>query len=204
MDDVQRTIANARDRLFGNVYIPVSEKVLSTCDPDAAYIQKGGRDPVVGYKPQVVRSRQGFIPYLCVPQGNAADSKQAEHVVERVIKSTGVIPHLLSFDDGYAAKKVREALLQMGIEDVSISGSKGKRIIPEEDWDSETYREARRNRSAVESLMSVLKGYLRFGQMSVRGLDKAHRSMLQIALAYNMLRCIQRKEEIQKLKAQAA
>jgi hypothetical protein len=45
----------------------------------------------------------------------------------------------------------------MGVKDISISGAKGKKLTELEDWESETYQDARRERSAVESLMFTIK-----------------------------------------------
>jgi IS5 family transposase len=198
-ENIFRTIQNTHKRLFENKYVPAKDKVLSISDPDAAFIKKGGREPVVGYKPQLVRSKQGFIAELVLPWGNASDSGQLVPVIEKTIEKTSVLPDLVNADDGYASTMARQHLQNEGIETVNISGAKGKRIISEEDWDSDIYREARRNRSAVESLMSIMKGCFGFGRMTVRGLDKVYRSMLQKALAYNLLRCIYRIE--QSLKA---
>ena len=196
--DAQRTIQNARIRLSDQISVPAKEKILSISDQDAAYIQKGGREPVVGYKPQLVRSKEGFIANLVLPLGNASDAAQFVPVIEQTIKNTGVVPELVNGDDGYASARGRKLLLDMGIKVVNISGSKGKKIIPEEDWDSDIYREARRNRSAVESLMSIMKGCFGLGRMCVRGFDNVYRSMLQKALAYNFLRCVFRKNALLK------
>jgi len=188
--DVSRTILNARNRLFKGISVKAKEKVLSISDPEAAFIKKGGREPVVGYKPQLVRSKQGFVVSLVLPPGNASDSEQFVPVIEQAIKNTGVLPDLVSADDGYSSKGARKYLLDKGVDVVNISGSKGKKIIPDDDWNSDLYKEARRNRSAVESLMSIMKGCFGLGRMFVRGLDNVRRSMFQKAVAYNFLRCI--------------
>ena len=188
--DVSRTILNARNRIFQGVSVKAKEKVLSISDPEAAFIKKGGREPVVGYKPQLVRSKQGFVVSLVLPPGSASDSGQFVPVIEQAIKNTGVLPHLVSADDGYSSQSARKYLLDKGVNIVNISGSKGKKIISDDDWNSDLYKEARRNRSAVESLMSIMKGCFGLGRMFVRGLDNVRRSMLQKALAYNFLRCI--------------
>ena len=54
--DAIRVIAYAEDRVFHGKTLPSTEKVLSISDSDAAYIKKGNRNPVIGYKPQIVRS----------------------------------------------------------------------------------------------------------------------------------------------------
>jgi hypothetical protein len=40
-------------------------------------IQKGNRNAVIGYKPQVIRSEAGFISAIIVKEGNVSDSKES-------------------------------------------------------------------------------------------------------------------------------
>ena len=72
--DAKRVVEYAHDRVFHEKKLPSTQKVLSLSDGSAAYIKKGSRNPVIGYKPQLVRSENGFVTSLIVPQGNAADS----------------------------------------------------------------------------------------------------------------------------------
>ena len=75
-----------------------------------------------------------------------------------------------------------------GIDAVSISGSKGKYLISEEDWESELYKEARRNRSAVESLIFVLKYSYEFDRLRRRGIDAVREELLEKAIIHNFSR----------------
>ena len=129
------------------------EQIYSISDRSARFIKKGGRKTVFGYKIQLGRSANGFISSVLVPEGNAADSDQLFPMVTEHIERTRVIPNLVSTDDGYSSAKERNRVLGLGVKDVSISGSKGKKITPEEDYLSETYVQARSDRSAVESLI---------------------------------------------------
>ena len=81
--------------------MPSSEKVIGISDGDAAFIVKGGWNTVVGYRPQLGRSGQGFVSALIVPRGNAADNAQLVDVVLDHWDRTGVLPGLVSSDDGY-------------------------------------------------------------------------------------------------------
>ena len=54
--------------------VDIKDKIVSLSDEDASMIVKGQRDPVVGYKPQIGRSENGFITAIIVPEGNASDS----------------------------------------------------------------------------------------------------------------------------------
>jgi IS5 family transposase len=202
--DAKRVVEYAADRVFHDKKLPSTQKVLSLSDGSAAYIKKGGRDPVIGYKPQLVRSEKGFVTSLIVPEGNAADSIKLEPAIREAIERTGVIAQLVSTDDGYASAKGRDQLLSMGVKTISISGSKGKKLTALQDWESEVYRDARRNRSAVESLMFTIKDEFEFGQLARRGIDAVRDELLGKVLAYNCSRIIlMKKRRRERLEAAA-
>ena len=188
--DAQRVIDYASDRVFHEKKLPSTEKVLSLSDGSAAYIKKGDHNPMIGYKPQLVRSENGFVTSLLVPEGNAADAINLVPAIADSIRRTSVVADLVSTDDGYASAKGRDALREMGIADVSISGAKGKKLTTLEDWESETYRDARRYRSAVESLMFTIKDGFAFGELGRRGIDAVRAELLEKVLAYNCCRSI--------------
>jgi len=196
--DAGRVIEYAWDRVFHEKKRPSTEKVLSLSDGSAAYIKKGNRNPVIGYKPQLVRSGTGFVTSLLVPEGNAADSVKLVPAIKDSIKRTGVVAELVSTDDGYASAKGRDELHELGVSHISISGAKGKKLTTPEDWESETYRDARRCRSAVESLMFTIKDGFAFGELGRRGIDAVRDELLEKVLAYNCCRSIlmrQRQQE---------
>ncbi|MDA0348617.1 MAG: transposase [Verrucomicrobia bacterium] len=202
--DAKRVVEYAADRVFHGKQLPSTEKVLSLSDGSAGYIKKGGRDPVIGYKPQLVRSKNGFVTSLMVPQGNAADSIKLVPAIRESIERTGVIAELVSTDDGYASAKGRGQLLKMGVKILSISGAKGKKLTDPQDWDSDVYRDARRNRSAVESLMFTIKDGFEFGELGRRGIDAVRNELLEKVLAYNCCRItLVRKRHLEKLKQAA-
>jgi hypothetical protein len=168
--------------------IPIGQKVLSLSDPQVGFIAKGQRDPVIGYKPQVARSREGFVTGLLLPAGNASDSGQLLPMIEAVIASTQVTPRVVSVDDGYASAANVAALRDKKIEVISISGSKGRRLTSREDWQSDAYAEARDLRSAAESLMFTLKDGFSFDAVARRGLAAVEGELLEKVLAYNLCR----------------
>ena len=202
--DAKRVVEYAADRVFHGKQLPSTEKILSLSDGSAGYIKKGGRDPVIGYKPQLVRSKNGFVTSLMVPQGNAADSIKLVPAIRESIERTGVVAELVSTDDGYASAKGRDQLLKMGVKILSISGAKGKKLTDPEDWDSDAYRDARRNRSAVESLMFTIKDGFEFGELGRRGIDAVRDELLEKVLAYNCYRItLMKKRRLEKLKQAA-
>ena len=177
-------------RMLDGAQRPADQKVLSLTDPAAAFITKGGRDPVIGYKPQVARSPQGFVAGLVVPGGNASDAVQLQPLINDVAQRTGMRPHTVSADDGYASATNRAQLLASGIEHVSFCGAKGKKITPPLEWNDPDAQDLRRQRSAVESLIFVLKHGYGFGRLRRRGIDAVRVELLQKAIAHNFYRVV--------------
>lgn len=190
----------ARRRVLEGQTVAAADKVLSLADPDAAFIQKGGREPVIGYKPQLGRSRNGFVTALRLSQGNTADATELVPLVRDSVVRTGVVPTEVITDDGYASKAGRNELLAMEIGSVVISGSKGRKLTPVQEWDSDAAAQARSDRSAVESLIFTLKFVHEFGQMRRRGLEPVRAEMLEKVIAHNFRRMVQ----VRSLKAQQA
>ena len=180
----------AEERIFEDKVRPAAEKLLSLADGEAAYIEKGGREAVIGYKPQLARSAQGFVPALLVPEGNAADSTQLVPLVQQIQERTGITPHDVSTDDGYTSQQGRDALLATGVEQISFSGSKGKKLLSEEEWNDPAYVAARRQRSAIESLISVLKHVFSFGHLRRRGREEVYAELLEKVIAYHFSRML--------------
>jgi len=83
-------IVNASLRVLQEEPVPSADRVTSISDPDAAFISKGQRDTVVGYRPQLSKSEKGFVTGLIVPEGNAADSGQAMPLCNQTVARTGV------------------------------------------------------------------------------------------------------------------
>ena len=133
--------------------------------------------------------------------GNAADSAQLVPCIRKAVERTGRIAELVGGDDGYSSQKGMDGLKELGVEIVSISGAKGKRITDPEDWESAAYQKARTNRSAVESLMFTLKDGYAFGRVSRRGIDAVRSELTEKALAYNFCRSIEiRKRQAEELR----
>lgn len=178
-------------RVFEGKSTKSSERILSLSDEAAAFISKGDRQPVIGYKPQLARSRSGLITALLVPEGNAADSSMLVPLVEEAKAITGVTPLLASFDDGYPSGLGLDALIATGVQIPSFSGSKGKKLLGEELWEATPFEYARRYRSAAESLMFCLKHCHEFGRLRRRGIEEVRQELLGKAITYNFCRIIE-------------
>ncbi len=78
----------------------------------------------------------------------------------------------------------------MGIKIVSISGAKGKKITPENDWNSDDYKYARADRSAVESTIFTLKYMFEFGKLRRREIDNVREELLEKVIVFNFYKMI--------------
>jgi len=163
-----------------------ADRTLSVSDSDAAWIEKGGRDAVFGYRVQVARSGEGFITAIDVPRGNVADSVQLQPMVTAHKDNTGVMPNQVSVDDGYSSAANVAKLTEWGVQDISISGSKGKKLLDASDWDSDTYRDLRAIRSSAEASIFVLKHSFGFDRPRRHGRDKIEAEFLEKTLAHNL------------------
>jgi hypothetical protein len=186
-------------RIMAEEEVPVAEKIISLSDSDASFIVKGGWNTVVGYRPQLARSGSGFVTALVLPRGNAADSRHLVAMVKEQITNTGVIPAMTSADDGYSSQEGREEVLGLGVEVVSISGAKGKRLLEAQQWKSRPYRQARAERSAIESLVFTLKEGFEFGEMARRSHENVLAEMLEKVLAYNISQIIRVRKRLSEL-----
>ena len=194
IEAIGQVAAAGERRILEGEKVPSSEKVVSLSDRDAAFIVKGGWNTVIGYRPQLGRSGQGFVSALIVPVGNAADSAQLVDVVLEHWERSGVRPEVVSCDDGYSNQSARKELLEAGVKVVSISGAKGKKITPAQEWNRPEYRAARANRSAVESLMFTLKDGYEFGQLLRRENENVRAELTEKVLAYNIGQIIRVRE----------
>lgn len=199
LEDVEHVFVYAALLLLKRKNIPNGLKLLSIADPDVGYIQKGGRVPVIGYKPQIALSGNGFICGYITPVGNASDTSQLIPVLKQVIENTMRIPSLVSVDDGYTSEDNLNDALELGIPTVSFSGSKGKRIT-EDFWDTTINKYARNKRSAVESVMFTLKDGHNFGQLARRGIEAVHAEELEKIIAYNFRQILRVKARFNSLK----
>jgi len=188
--DVCHIHVRCEERVLEGRKLKGTHRVLSTADRAASWIAKGDRVPVVGYKPQIARSPNGLVTAMLVPEGNAADSAMLMPLVCGAVANTGVVPRVGSFDDGYTSADNLRKMNEFGIPDVSFSGAKGLRLLGEEVYNGETLKEARRNRSAVESLMFSLKHCHEFGQIRRRGMEAVRAELTGKTIVYNFCRII--------------
>ena len=163
---------------------------LSISDQSASIIMKGGWERTFGYRPQLSFSKSNLVTALIVPEGNAADQAQYISLVEVTIENTGVIPKVVSADDGYTGAEQMSECLALGVKIVSFSGARGKALLGEEKWNSEPYQEARRERNGAESGIGVLKAAERFGQLATCGIENVRGEFLEKVISCNAIKIV--------------
>jgi hypothetical protein len=89
-----------------------------------------------------------------------------------------------------------EEVQRLGVKVVSISGAKGKKLIEAQQWKSRPYRQARAERSAIESLVFTLKEGFEFGEMARRTHENVLAEMLEKMLAYNISQIIRLRKKL--------
>jgi hypothetical protein len=95
-----------------------------------------------------------------------------------------------------ALEQGREEVLGLGLKVVSISGAKGKKLIEAQQWKSQPYRQARAERSAMESLVFTLKEGFEFGEMMRRTHKNVLAEMLEKVLVYNISQIIRVRKKL--------
>lgn len=188
LEECSLAMESARLRVLQGKTVEAGKKSYSVSDPDAYMVVKGQRDPVIGYKPQIGRSLNGFITCFEVERGNPADSARLLALVEQCENNTGVNLAEVSTDDGYTSERNLGALLAKGVEFVSFSGAKGRKVLGEELWDSPEYKALRDDRSAVESTIFTVKHKFNLRSFCRRGLSGVGMELAATVFAFNLWR----------------
>ena len=77
-----------------------------------------------------------------------------------------------------------------------LSGAKGKKLIEAQQWKSQPYRQARAQRSAIESLVFALKVGFECAHMMRRTHENVLAEMLEKVLAYNVSQIIRVRKKL--------
>lgn len=184
LHNAELCVSNAKDRILKGKQVPNDQKVTGISDCDASIISKGTKPLVFGYKPQIGRCGNGFIVSIINPVGAISDQSMGVELVKQAIANTGVTPKAVSYDDGYTNEETRTKLTEMGVELVSFAGANGKRITPDEEYESKKLQKLRNERSMVESTMAQLKRDFDLDRFSRRGISAVTQE-LKAAGAYH-------------------
>lgn len=159
-----RQIDQIERRVIKGEKIPHEEKVFSIFEPHTEWINKGksGVPMELGLNVCILEDQYGFILHHKVMQ----EISDSEIAVEMIKETIGIFPKLssCSFDKGFYSKSNKEEIDKML--EFCILPKKGKLSKEElEDENRETFKQFRRQHSAVESAINALE---------VHGLDKCY------------------------------
>lgn len=159
----------------------------SVADPDAAFIKKGHRPTVFGYRPHLACSDAGLVVGMDLTSGNPSDAKRMLPLLSVISEWTGTVPEAASFDSGYCSKANFAAAKASGIKTISFAGGKGRMLLGT-DWDSAVMRHLRRRRNAIEALIGHFKQCYGLRRFYERNLKAARHQLLRSIIAYNFER----------------
>jgi hypothetical protein len=104
----------------------------SDADLDAAFIKKGHRPTVFGYRPHLACSDAGFVVGMDLTSGNPSDAKRMLWLLDTVKRWTGTTPESASFDSGYCSRPNLQAAHRKGVKTISFAGGKGRNLLGDE------------------------------------------------------------------------
>lgn len=168
-----------------------ARKIYSMSDDDAVFIKKGGRETVFGYRPSFAFSASGFLTAFTLETGNTSDSKAFIKCLEKSEQMTEKTPAMISVDDGYCSSENLNHAIQNGTALISFSGSKGRKLLGDDVYESENYQLARNLRSISEAGISKLKNYHNLARYTVCGIKRVRQQTLIKAIGFNLERLCQ-------------
>ena len=192
LENIRKAIEQSRRRICeGKKPRAQGGMPLSVSDPAASFIEKGSWDRTFGYRPQLGFSATNLVTAIIVPEGNASDQSQLCPVIEMGIANTGIVPRVVSVDDGYTGAAQLEQSKALGVEIVSFSGARGKKLLGQERWESDSYTQARRARNGAESGIYVLKKKAGFEQLAANGMERVRGELYEKVLACNGFKLVE-------------
>ena len=157
-NDAELLIDQIKRRVMNGQTIPQNEKIFSIFERHTEWISKGkaGVPVELGLKVCIVKDQYGFILHHHVME-NETDDKIAVSIVEETQKRFLDFKSC-SFDKGFHSKPNQEKLHE--ILDHVILPRKGKLSeAAKKIEDTEIFKEAKRNHSAVESSINALENH---------------------------------------------
>lgn len=173
------------------------EEHLAVDERDARIIRKGQRQDNFGYKLQAGFSGNGLITALILDVGNTSDSASFLPLLQQTINRVEVTPKIGTVDDGYsAAENWQEATEVYKLEVMSISGAKGRKLLGEEIYNSQEYKNARNIRGKYEFPFFILKHMQDMQRMKRVGVKAVRREITEKVIAFNTIRAIQLRKQM--------
>lgn len=200
MMHAQRQIDQIDRRVLNDEVIPHGEKVFSIFEPHTEWISKGkaGVPVELGVRVSVLEDQYQFILHHRI-MWKETDDKVAVPIIEEALRRFPMI-NQCSYDKGYYSKD-NVIVLNECLDNV-ILPKKGRCNKDEQAWEnSEPFRQARRQHSAVESCINNLevRGLDRCLSYGVDGFER-HVGLAIVATNIHRMGLILQRQEREKLK----
>lgn len=152
----KKVVDQTRRRVLDGETVSAKDKVLSIFEPHTDIIIKDRRETQFGHKLCLTAGASSLVVDVVVENGNPADAKLVEPMLDRVIDIYGKAPRQAALDGGFASHANLGSAKARGVEDVCFTKGRG---IPVTDMvkDSWVYKRLRRFRAGVEGVISFLK-----------------------------------------------
>jgi IS5 family transposase len=166
--------------------VPASDKVVSIFEPHTDIIVKDRRETHYGHKLCLTAGASGLVLDCVIESGNPADSTLAVKMIERQVDIFGRPPRQAAFDGGFASNDNLAAIKALKVEDVSFSKRRGLAIsdMVKSTW---VYRQLKRFRAGIESIISFLKRSFGWERCTWRSLESFKAYTWTSVVAANLL-----------------
>lgn len=156
IDLTSRVLDQTRRRVLQGETVPAADKVVSIFEPHTDIIVKDRRETHYGHKLCLTTGASGLVLDCVIEGGNPADSTLAVKMIERQVAIFGEPPRQAAFDGGFASINNLAEIKKLAVEDVSFSKRRGIAIsdMVKSAW---VYRQLKRFRAGIESIISFLK-----------------------------------------------
>lgn len=182
----QQVLDQTRRRVLNGESVPAAEKIVSIFEPHTDIIVKDRRETLYGHKVCLTAGASGLILDCVIEAGNPADSNLAVEMIERHIELYGQPPKQACFDGGFSSKNNLEEIKSLDVKDVCFSKAPGIPVLDmvKSSW---VYRQLKRFRAGVESVISFLKRSFGWSRCTWRSLESFKAYTQASVLACNLL-----------------
>ena len=182
----QRVLDQTRRRVLHGESVPASDKVVSIFEPHTDIIVKDRRETLYGHKLCLTAGASGLVLDCVIESGNPADSTLAVDMMKRQIDIFGRPPRQAAFDGGFSSHANLVAIKALDVQDVSFSKHRGLAItdMVKSTW---VYRQLKRFRAGIESVISFLKRCFGWDRCTWRSLESFKAYTWTSVVAANLL-----------------
>jgi len=186
IDLSERVLEQTRRRVLEGESVPAKDKIVSIFEPHTNIIIKDRRNTHYGHKVCLTAGASGLVLDCVVEDGNPADATLAVEMMSRQVDIWKRPPRQAAFDGGFSSKSNLEEIKTLGVEDVCFSKSRGISIteMVKSSW---VYRQLKRFRAGVESIISFLKRSFGWTRCTWRSLESFKAYTWTSVVAANLL-----------------